>query len=239
MTMTKTLDFNLEIKAADEDEWTFEGLASPFNGPADSYGDVVIPGAYTDTLAKHFRNGTMPVMLWAHDPAEPIGVWEKFHEEGRGLYGRGRLLKGVRRAEEAYILLKNKAIRGLSIGYRVVEAEPDGPINRLRKIDLHEVSIVAIAAAPRARVTEVKHTDNYALLRARYLAGELPSDREFEKGMRDAFGLSNAQAERVVRLYRKGPALGEPGNEPNDDNTALAVALLRDALKGFPDFRRI
>ena len=233
-----TLDFSLDIKSAD-DEGSFEGYASPFNGPADSYGDIVEPGAYADTLARHYRSGTMPVMLWAHDQAEPIGVWTEMHEDGKGLYGKGRLIKGVRRADEAHLLMRNKAVRGLSIGYRVVESVPDGMTNRLKKIDLHEVSIVAIPAASRARIVTVKNTDNYALLRARYLAGELPSDREFEKGMRDAFGLSNAQAERVVRLYRKGPALGEPGNEPNDDNTALAVALLRDALKGFPDLRRI
>jgi uncharacterized protein len=232
--VNKTLDFNLEIKASDQDgEGTFEGLASPFGGPPDSYGDVIEPGAYADTLAKHHRNGTMPIMLWGHDPAEPIGVWKSFHEDGRGLYGKGQLLKGIRRADEAHILLKNRAIRGLSIGYRVVEQEPDGPINRLKKIDLHEVSIVAIAAAPRARVTEIKHSDHYALLRARLLAGDLPSDRELEKGMRDAFDLSNAQAERVVRLFRKGLAQGEPGNEPNDPNALAAVALLRDALKGF------
>lgn len=230
----KTLDFTLEVKAADQDgEGSFEGYASPFLGPADSYGDVVEPGAYADTLAKHRRSGTMPVMLWSHDQAEPIGVWKDFYEDGKGLYGKGQLLKGIRRADEAYILLKAKAIRGLSIGYRVVEAEPDGANMRLKKIDLHEVSIVAIAAAPRARVTGIKHSDNYALLRARLLAGELPSDREIEKGMRDAFDLSNSQAERFVRSFRKGLAQGEPGDEPNDTNTLAAVAVLREALKGF------
>lgn len=230
---TKTLDFDLEIKAADE-EGSFEGYASPFGGPADSYGDVVEPGAYADTLAKHRRAGTMPVMLWGHDQREPIGVWKEFHEDGKGLYGKGQLLKGIRRADEAAILIRAKAVRGLSIGYRVVEAEPDGPVMRLRKIDLHEVSIVAIPAAPRARISTIKaDSDHYALLRARLLAGEPPSDRELEKGMRDAFGLSNAQAERVVRLFRKGQAQGEPGDAPNEINTLAAIAVLRDAIKGF------
>jgi HK97 family phage prohead protease len=231
--MNKTLDFDLEIKAAPDDEGTFEGLASPFGGSPDSYGDVIEAGAYAETLRAHKLRGTMPLMLWGHNPDLPIGVWESMSEDGTGLRAKGRLLRGVAKAEEVYIMLKNRAVRGLSIGYRVVESVPDGAITRLKKLDLLEVSVVAFPAAPRARVTGVKNTDNYALLRARLLAGDLPSDRELEKGMRDAFDLSNSQAERVVRLLRKGPALGEPGDEPNDDNAALAVALLRDAIKGF------
>jgi HK97 family phage prohead protease len=236
--MNKTLDFNLEIKAAPDDEGTFEGLASPFGGAPDSYGDVVDPGAYAETLAAHKRRGTMPLMLWGHNPDEPIGVWEELAEDGTGLRGKGRLLRGVRKADEVYIMLKARAVRGLSIGYRVVESVPDGNLTRLKKLDLLEVSVVAFAAAPRARVTTVKDSDHIALMRARLLAGELPSDRELEKGTRDAFGLSNAQAERFVRLLRKGQAQGEPGDASNDPNTLAAVAALRDALKGF-SFPRI
>jgi uncharacterized protein len=236
--MNKTLDFALDIKSTDDDG-RFEGWASPYGGAPDSYGDIVEKTAYDDTLAKHRANNTMPVMLWAHDQAEPIGVWENFESKGDGLYGTGRLIKGVRRADEAHLLMKNGAVRGLSIGYRVVDSVPDGKMTRLKKIDLHEVSIVAIPAADRARIVHVKNTDNYALLRARLLAGDLPGDRELEKGMRDAFDLSNSQAEKAVRLIRKGLAQGEPVNEPNDETSALAVALLRDALKGFPDFKRI
>jgi len=234
--MNKTLDFALDIKSADDDG-RFEGWASPYEGAPDSYGDIIDKAAYDDTLAKHRANNTMPVMLWAHDQAQPIGVWENFESKDNGLYGVGRLIKGVRRADEAHLLMKNGAVRGLSIGYRVVEAVPDGKMTRLKRVDLHEVSIVAIPAADRARIVHVKNSDDYLLLRARLLAGELPSDRELDKGLKATFDLSNSQAERAVRLFRKGLAQGEPENEPNDDQTALAVALLRDALKGFPRMR--
>jgi HK97 family phage prohead protease len=238
MTMTKTLDFNLEIKASDDDG-RFEGLASPYGGKPDSYGDIVEKTAYDDTLKVHRDRGTMPVMLWAHDQAQPIGVWEKFESRDDGLYGTGRLIKGVRQADEAHLLMKHGAVRGLSIGYRVVESVPDGKNTRLKKIDLHEVSIVAIPAAPLARIVNVKaDSDDYLLLRARLLAGDLPSDRELDKGLKAAFDLSNSQAERAVRLFRKGLAQGEPENEPNDDQLALAAALLRDAIKGFSDLTR-
>lgn len=231
--MNKTLDFHLAIKATDAaEEGSFEGLASPFGGKADSYGDVVDPGAYIDSLIKHKRNGTMPVMLWSHNPDEPIGVWKDFSETPNGLYGKGQLLKGIRRADEVHLMLKAGAVRGLSIGYREIEGEQDGDVYRLKKLDLHEVSIVAFPAAPRARVTTVK-SDHLDVLRKRLLAGEPPTDREWEKGMRDAFGLSNSEAERAVRLCLKGRAQGEPGEHETDLRTQATVALLRDALKGF------
>jgi uncharacterized protein len=236
--MNKTLDFDLQIKAADDDG-RFEGWASPYGGKPDSYGDIIEKTAYDDTLKSHRERGTMPVMLWAHDQGEPIGVWENFESKDDGLYGTGRLIKGVRRADEAHLLMKHGAVRGLSIGYRVVDSVPDGKMTRLKKIDLHEVSIVAIPAADRARIVHVKNNDDYLLLRARLLAGELPSDRELDKGLKATFDLSNSQAERAVRLFRKGLAQGEPENEPNDDQLALAAALLRDAIKGFADLRKI
>jgi HK97 family phage prohead protease len=227
------LDFHLEIKAAPDDEGTFEGMASPFGGSPDSYGDVVDPGAYADTLAEHKRKGTMPLMLWGHNPDEPIGVWESLAEDGTGLRGKGRLLRGVRKAEEVYIMLKNKAVRGLSIGYRVIEAVPEGKITRLKKLDLLEVSVVAFPAAPRARVTGIKtDSDHFLALRNRLVAGDPPSLREWDKGLRDAFGLSNSEAERAVRLCLKEIAQGEPVNAETDKDT-LAIAMLRDALKGF------
>ena len=111
----KTQDFHLQIKSAD-DSGEFEGYASTFGGAPDAYGDVVQAGAFAESLVQHQRAGTMPLMLWAHDPNEPIGVWQEFHEDGKGLYARGTLLKGVQKADEAYIRLKAGAVRGLGIG---------------------------------------------------------------------------------------------------------------------------
>ena len=50
----------------------FEGYASLF-GVADLGGDVVMAGAFRDSLRK--RGPERVKMLWQHDPAEPIGAW--------------------------------------------------------------------------------------------------------------------------------------------------------------------
>ncbi len=68
------------------------------------------------------RRGRGVKMLWQHDPARPIGVWDEVREDGRGLYVKGRLLLEVQAAREAHVLLQAGAIDGLSIGYRTLRA---------------------------------------------------------------------------------------------------------------------
>lgn len=227
----KTKDFALEVKSADDDG-SFTGYASVF-GNVDSYGEICVDGCFSKSLTKHQRDGTKPLLLWQHDPEKPIGVWDSLSEDGKGLIGTGRLLKGVRQAEEALILLRAGALRGLSIGYREVKAEPDGSTRKLVELDLIEASIVSFPANRKASITHVK-TENFALLRNRLMAGDRPSLREWEKGLRDAFELSHAEAERAVRLCFKETAQGEPGANETDQLTLAAAALFRDALKGFP-----
>jgi hypothetical protein len=51
-------DFGLEIKAVAEDG-VIEGYGSTFGGEPDSYGDIVMPGAFAESLVKHKRAGTI------------------------------------------------------------------------------------------------------------------------------------------------------------------------------------
>ena len=68
----------------------FSGYASTYGGLPDSYGDVIAAGAYSETLKAHKAAGTMPVMLWAHDQARPIGRWLEMKEDAKGLFVRGQ-----------------------------------------------------------------------------------------------------------------------------------------------------
>ncbi|MGV6839066.1 MAG: HK97 family phage prohead protease [Planktomarina sp.] len=129
-----------------------EGYASLF-GKADQGRDVVQPGAYANSLARLKEDGRNVKMLWQHDPAQPIGVWDDVREDDMGLYVRGRLLADVPRAAEAAALLKAGAIDGLSIGYRTVKATKDERGQRLlHELELWEVSLVTFPMLPEARV---------------------------------------------------------------------------------------
>ena len=134
-----------------EGEGTLDGYASRF-GMRDSGGDVVMPGAYAASLERMRAAGRRVKMLWQHDPAQPIGVWDAVEEDEIGLKVRGRLLDSVEKGREAAALLEAGAIDGLSIGYRVVRAEKDGAGRRLLEVDLWEVSLVTFPMLPSARV---------------------------------------------------------------------------------------
>lgn len=128
------------------------GYASLF-GKRDQGGDVVLPGAYATSLKALAAQGRRVKMLWQHDPAQPIGVWEEVREDGVGLWVKGRILADVARGREAVALLAAGAIDGLSIGYRTLRAERDGKGQRLlAEVELWEVSLVTFPMLPEARV---------------------------------------------------------------------------------------
>ena len=106
-----------------------EGYACLF-GELDLGRDIIERGAFADTLAARGAGGVR--LLYQHDPAEPIGVWDEIGEDARGLYVSGRLSLEVRRAREVGSLVAARALDGLSIGFKAVRARTD-PRSRVRR----------------------------------------------------------------------------------------------------------
>lgn len=146
---TKFAGFGPALRAGEDA--VIEGYASVF-GQVDGAGDIVQPGAYRAALARLSEEGRRVKMLWQHDPAQPIGVWDSVTEDARGLLVRGRLLSEVQRGAECLALVRAGAIDGLSIGYRTLRAEAEGAGRRLWELDLWEVSLVTFPLAPSARL---------------------------------------------------------------------------------------
>lgn len=130
----------------------FVGYASVF-GRVDGGGDIVMRGAFRDSLRK--RGPDRVRLLFQHDPKEPIGIWDEIVEDGFGLRVSGRLLDGVPRAASLRALIAQKAIDGLSIGFRAVRATRDGRggTRRLWAVDLWEISIVTFPMMDTARIS--------------------------------------------------------------------------------------
>jgi hypothetical protein len=151
-----TRDFVLKMKAlGDESSGVFQGLLSPYGGPADSVGDVIAPGAYKQAIASQ---GSGYPLLWSHKQDEPIGI-AKVSDSAAGLVVDGQLLMSDSGAQRAHAFMKAGIIKGLSIGYQVDPAKViynnDGT-RLLTEIRLYECSIVACPAAPTAQITSVK-----------------------------------------------------------------------------------
>lgn len=168
----------------------FEGYASVFN-IVDQARDRVARGAFRRSLEEWRGKGANPPLLWQHDAAQPIGAWREMREDTHGLYVRGDLfIDDVVRAREAYKLMRERVVNGLSIGYRVRQSQRDSKsgVRVLTDVDLIEVSMVTFPANDSARILRVKSA---------LAAGSVPSEREFEALLRDA-GFSRKQAKGIL-----------------------------------------
>ncbi len=158
------------------DDVMIEGYASYF-GRVDQGGDVVRQGAYAASLAALKRDGRAVKMLWQHDPAQPIGVWDEVREDGKGLWVKGRLLDSIGKGREAAALIAAGAIDGLSIGYRTKRAVKNDKGQRvLTELELWEVSLVTFPMLSSARVGAKSGAGDAAELRE--MAAALSAARE-------------------------------------------------------------
>ena len=152
--MTDTLD--VECRFATDESGTFSGYAARF-GETNAHNEIVLPGAFKQTLAEHQTRGTKPPMLWAHDQSQPIGVWDSLTEDATGLAVRGRLVTETTKGKDALALMKAGAISGLSIGFRNAKATRSASgIRQIADLTLAEISLVTLPSASNARVTSVR-----------------------------------------------------------------------------------
>lgn len=191
----------------------------------DSYGEVVMPGAFTKSL-KAWNKSRRPIpMLWQHRSDQPIGVWDTFEEDDKGLKLSGRLNLETQRGNEAWSDVKMQAVTGLSIGYYEVKADPydfsNAAPRKLIELDLREVSPVTFPALKEAQIDAVK---------ARLARGERLTVREFEGWLREKLRLSRSDSEEIAALGYKAWLQRDvgPGAEDPDGLKALS-----DTLAGF------
>lgn len=160
----KTKTMQIDVKAIDLDEGQFEGYAAVF-GNKDSYGDVIVPGAFTDTLSTDYgAEGKGVPVYWCHDFKDPfknIGSTLTAKEDSRGLRVRVQLDLDTQNAKQTLKLLKEGRVNQMSFGYTVlegafVESEEHGFYYEIRKVKLHEVSVVPIGANQETEILAAK-----------------------------------------------------------------------------------
>lgn len=212
----------IEVKfAADEisAKGEFSGYGAVF-GNVDSHGDVIAPGAFSETLKVWDSRGRLPPMRLMHGTMAnpfsgddlPIGVWTKMYEDSRGLAVEGKI-SAVESdfGQRIYGLMKDGALSGLSIGYRAKRAiKGDGktaPKRTLQEIILAEVSVVDEPSNALSRVDAVK---------------SISTIREFEDFLRDVGGFSAKQAKAIASAGFK--ASDDPRDEAKEADIA---AILR------------
>jgi uncharacterized protein len=154
------------------DTGEFEAIVSVFNN-VDSWGDVVRPGAFLDTIGEWKASKSVLPVLWSHrmdDPTFNIGEvldiaeltggadnlpdWvDPFVKENGGLWVKGRIDTGADAspvAVQGLRLLKSRRVTQFSYAYDEIDAgyakaDGDGAWE-LRKLKLYEISPTQIGA---------------------------------------------------------------------------------------------
>lgn len=223
----KTMRFKLE--KMDDDAGTFEGMASTFqpeDGPGDSYGDVVRPGAYQETIQYIKDSGKPLKALWNHDWDKIVGGYNGTDLKEVGSVGTGGLwVKGFfSKFGECAATIRGQMseglIDGLSIGYAAVgmewPKETSAAWRILTKIHLYEISPVTFPADMHTYIAGVKSAEISGLLGwlqnavAEQKAGKVFSASNYQK-IKEA---SNLLSELLAKAEDEKPPEADPKTSP-------------------------
>jgi len=139
---------------------TFEALVSVFNNK-DSYGEVVMPGAFTRTLGEWEARGDPIPVYWSHrldDPDFNIGHVLEAKETDEGLYVKAQLDLDNPKAVTTHNLLRSRRVTEFSFSFAVPPggAKQGQDALELHDIDLYEVGPTPIGANPDTQLIGVK-----------------------------------------------------------------------------------
>lgn len=131
----------------------FTGLAAAFSN-VDSYDDQIERGAFSRTIAEAKARGKPYLfpLLYQHEQKRIIGGVASAVERPDGLWVDCQLDRNTRDGNEAYSLLYNGFLDGMSIGYVVKKAYDRSGVRHLTDVDLLEISLVTFPANPKATV---------------------------------------------------------------------------------------
>lgn len=156
--MIKTKSF--DVKA---DNGSITGYASTWTREPDSYGDIVAKGAFAESIESIKESGKVLPLLFNHkgdDLKAYIGTVKELREDDHGLFFDADF-DDTDEGQRARQLAMDGRLAKFSFAYDVldqaeVELEDGRSANELRKLNIHEVSLVLYPANPDTSVVSVK-----------------------------------------------------------------------------------
>lgn len=138
------------------------GYFSTYDVEPDSYGDIIEPGAFTETFKKREESGHPFPLCFNHDFSAIIGAVDSVKDTEKGPYIEAHFLD-TQLAQDVRKMLQSGAIYQFSFAYDVLqnrkpttEENAKGISNVLTKLDVFEISVVTVPANQNAVATEVK-----------------------------------------------------------------------------------
>ena len=220
------------VKAAGPDDGLADGqfraLVSVF-GNKDSYGDVIVPGAFAETLAEWAASGDPIPVYYSHrmdDPDFNIGHVLEAQETDEGLEVLAQLdiddpVPGSK-APQVHRLLKGRRITQFSFAYDVLEggwakrqdeAGKDDEYYELRKLKLYEVGPTPIGANQETELLAVKSA-------AEGLAREVKAGRVLSAKNESALREARDAIDSVLSSLGDEDGKAAPAADPHDQEKA-------------------
>ena len=151
---------SFEMKAADNG--IVEGYFSTYDKTPDSYGDILEPGAFTETIKAREESGHPFPLCFNHDFSAVIGAVDSVEDTEKGPFIRAHFLDTTQ-AQDVRKMLQSGAIYQFSFAYDIKgrrnpteEEEKAGVTNVLTDLEVFEISVVTVPANQNAVATEVK-----------------------------------------------------------------------------------
>ena len=185
----KTKSFNASVKAVGAadglGDGQFTALVAVF-GNKDLGGDVIVPGAFTDSLRAWEASGDAIPAIWSHqwsDPFAHIGWSLSAAETEDGLLVTAQLDLENPTAVQTFKLLKQRRVKEFSFGYDVVDGgyvTNDGTeVFELRKLNLIEFGPTLKGMNPDTQLLGTKSDDDIRrIVREELAAGNVPEDTD-------------------------------------------------------------
>lgn len=235
------------IKAGPDDglkEGEYIVYPSTFTKSPDSYGDIVAPGAFLDTIEEWKASGNTLPGLFGHrfdDPDYYVSSTLDMGEDEHGWWVKGVFDMESPKGPHVYRLVKGRRLNQLSFAFDVldsgpVELEGGFKANELRKLKVYEHSFVPIGANQDTSVVAVKALAD-GLIEGRK-AGRVLAAKHIDslRQAQEAIGAVVAAAEATDQEKASGtpeakdeepPAAKseEPKADPSARNLAEALAL--------------
>ena len=216
----KTLSFEeTEIKfLGDGTQGIFEGYASVF-GNVDSDGDIILAGAFKNTLQTQTRK---VAMFFNHRAWElPVGKWDALQEDTKGLFVRGQLTPGHSGASALEAATQHGAVEGMSDGFSVTKDDYSLAANGGRMFKnisaLREISVCTFPANEQAGISAMKSIDGIETI------------RDVENWLRDSVGLSKSQAVGLIARFKSAVR-----SESETDENKTDISALIERISSFP-----
>lgn len=160
-----TKNMPVRVKAAAGDAGEFEAVVAVF-GNIDSYGDVIVKGAFAATLKDWADSGDPIPVVWSHDSSDPfshIGHVIEASETDAGLQVKAQLDMDNPKAVQVFKLLKARRVTQFSFAYSVEDAGPvkvgGKDATELRALKVYEVGPTLVGANQETELLSAKSLD--------------------------------------------------------------------------------